>query len=185
MPLSGGEVRMRLKTQLPRVLKGTEHQLAGQLDGRLQRITLIPVEEAADKGAQAKIVHDLRAKSVFHPEAIGVHEIATDRDLAVPVLASDQHRDQAFSPGARILLQRPAGLLANGQARAPARAEPAASHRRLRRLGVRHDGRVAHQAGRGSGPDSQRAGDLLGGLSPIPQCADTVKAVIRLHEYRS
>src|SRR5438874_3417556 len=101
MPLGGSEIRMRLKAQLTRVRNGTEHHLAGQLDRRLKRIAVVSREKVADEPPQTKIVHDLRAESVFHPQTVNVGEIAADRDLAVPVLASDQHRDQAISPRRR------------------------------------------------------------------------------------
>ena len=81
----------------------------------------------ADEPAQLTVVHELRAEGVFHPEAVGIDEIAADGKPAVPESAGDQHRDQAFSSHARILAQRPAGMIANGQAGTPARADPAAA----------------------------------------------------------
>ena len=96
------------KPRLTCVRNGTKHHLAGQLDGRLKRIAVVPREKVADEPPQTKIVHDFRAEGVFHPQTVNVGEIAADRDLAVPVLASDQHRDQAVGPRCRILVQRPA-----------------------------------------------------------------------------
>ena len=61
---------------------------------------MVPREKVADEPPQTKIVHDFRAEGVFHPQTVNVGEIAADRDLAVPVPASDQHRDQAFGPAA-------------------------------------------------------------------------------------
>ena len=49
MPLGGSEIRMRAETQLARVHNRTEHHLAGQLDGRLKRITVVSREKVADE----------------------------------------------------------------------------------------------------------------------------------------
>src|ERR1039458_644636 len=185
MLLGGGEVRVRVKAQTARVLDGTEHHLASQLDGHLKRITVESREEVADETAQAKIVHDFRAESVFHPEAVDVGQVAADRDLAVPMPASHQHRGQAVGPGCRILLQRPSGMIADGQASTPGRADPAAGQRGPGRFGLHQDGRRADQAVRLGGPYPQRTGDLLRGLSPFPQQTYAFEALIGLHRNRS
>src|SRR5262249_8125008 len=113
MPLGGSEVGVRAETQTARVLNRTKHHLAGQLDGRLQRIAVAPGEKAVDDPTQTKIVLAFRAEGVFPPQTVNVGEIAADRALAVPVLASDQHRDQAVGPRRRILVQRPAEEITN------------------------------------------------------------------------
>ena len=185
MPLGGSEVGVRVKTQTARVLNGTKHHLAGELDGRLKRITVVSGEEVADEPSQAKIVHDFRAEGVFYPQTVNVGEIAADRDLALPVLASDQHRDQAVGPRRRILVQRPAGVITNSQASTPGRADPAAGHSGLGCFGLGQDGRGADQATRLGGPDPQRTGDLLGGLPPLPQHTYALETLIGLHRNRS
>jgi len=80
MPCGGGEVGVRVETQVPRVLDRAEHQVAGQFDGRLNRITVIAGKVLADKPAQARVVHDLRAEGVLNPEAVSVDEVAADQD---------------------------------------------------------------------------------------------------------
>src|SRR5438876_4851384 len=124
MPLGGCEIRVRIKTQTARVLDRTKHHLASQFDGRLKRITVVSSEEVADETAQTKIVHNFRAEGVLHPEAVKVGQVAADRDLAVPVPASHQHRSQAIGPGCRILVQWPSGMIADGQGSTPGRADP-------------------------------------------------------------
>src|SRR5512146_2023646 len=130
MPLRGGEIRVRIKTQTARVLDGTEHHLASQLDRHCKRITVVSREEVADETTQTNIVHDLRAESVLYPQAVDVGQEAADRDLAMPVPASHQHRGQAIGPGSRILVQWPSGMATDGQASTPGRADPAADQRR-------------------------------------------------------
>ena len=144
-----------------------------------------PEKKLPDEPPQTKIVHDFRAESVFHPQTVNVDEIAADRDLAVPVLASDQHRDQAISPRRRILIQRPARMITNSQASTPGRTDPAASQSRLGCFSLDQDGRSADQATRLSRPDPQGTGNLLRGLPPLPQHTHTIKTLIGLHKNRS
>ena len=109
-----------------RVPRRTQHHLAGQLDGHLDRIT---GEEVADEPLQAKVVDDFRAEGVLHPETVEVGEIAANRDLVMPMLAGDQYRGEAVDPRGRILVQQSIGMTADSQASAPPWADPAAGQR--------------------------------------------------------
>jgi hypothetical protein len=110
---------MRIEAQAPRVLNRAQHDLAGQLDRCLDRIAVIGGKVRADETAQVTFVHGFRAERVLHPEAVGVDEIAARRDLAVSDPAGDQHRDQAAASAGRVVVQRPAGMIADVQAGAP------------------------------------------------------------------
>ena len=127
MPLGGCEVGVRVKAEDCRVPRRTQHHLAGQLDGHLDRITA--TEEVADEPLQAKVVDDFRAEGVLHPETVEVGEIAANRDLVMPMLAGDQHRGEAVDPRGRILVQQSIGMTADSQASAPPWADPAAGQR--------------------------------------------------------
>jgi hypothetical protein len=47
-----------------------------------------------------------------------------------------QHRGQAVGPGCRIFVQRPSGMIADGQASTPGRGDPAAGQRGPGRFGL-------------------------------------------------
>jgi hypothetical protein len=181
VPGGSGEVRVRFEAQAPRVPHRAEHDLAGQVYGRLDRITVVGRKVPADETAQVTFVHEFRAEGVLHAEAVDIGKIAAGRDLTEPGSTGHQHRDQAFASPGRIVVPRPVRTIAKVQAGTPARADPAAGQGLLRDRSLRQDGRRADQPTCLCRPDSQDARDLLGTPSLLPQQAYAPEMLIVRH----
>jgi hypothetical protein len=159
MPLGDGEARVRIKPRLGAYSTEPNTTSRASSMGTTSGSPSYPAKKSRTKPCRP------RSSMISGPRAFSPRSSRHrpgSRRQTLPGPASDQHRGQAVGPACRILVQWPSGMIADGQASTPRRADPAADQRGPGRPGLRQDGRRADQAVRLRGPDPQRTGDCLG-----------------------